>query len=174
MWRGIERLASPSASSFMSSRRPLRTSLLNSSGVKGRLGSSSIGRFIRGPKNRRTRLASRRMSIPSRQQQTFESAYCSSCTVEIARGRNESARKISRGNNLLRPLRVGRRNRRSGRTRHCLAIRTHGIRGKVVVGIAHRNAGDDDLVFGNFLRLRARCRRASACRRAKSPSRRHP
>lgn len=81
----------------MSSRRPLRTSLLNSSGVKGRLGSSSIGLRIRGPKNHRTRLASRRMSIPSRQQQTFESAYCSSCRMEIARGRKKAARKISWG-----------------------------------------------------------------------------
>ena len=70
MRRGIERQASPSASSFMSSRLPLRISLLNSSGVKGRLGSSSIGYRVRGPNNHRTRLASRRMSIPSRQHQT--------------------------------------------------------------------------------------------------------
>lgn len=119
MRRGIEREASPSASSFMSSRRPLRTSLLNSSGVKGRLGSSSIGLRIRGPKNHRTRLASRRMSIPSRQQQTFESAYCSSCRMEIARGSKKAARKISRGNSLLRLLRVSRQSRRSARTRRC-------------------------------------------------------
>jgi len=40
----------------MSSRLPLRISLENSSGVKGRAGSSSIGYRSRGPNHRRTRL----------------------------------------------------------------------------------------------------------------------
>jgi hypothetical protein len=91
----MERQANPSASNFMSSRLPLRISLESSSGVKGRLGSSSIACRGRGPNNRRTRLASRRMSIPSRQQQTFQSAYCSSRAIEIARGSNDPTPKIS-------------------------------------------------------------------------------
>ncbi|KGJ69741.1 hypothetical protein BJA5080_04496 [Bradyrhizobium diazoefficiens SEMIA 5080] len=80
----MERQARPSASSFMSSRLPLRINRPNSSAEKGRLGSSSIGRRTRGPKNLRIRLASRRMPIPSRQQQTSHEAHCSCWREENA------------------------------------------------------------------------------------------
>ncbi len=91
---GMDRQASPSASNFMSSRHTAsRSSRLNSSEVKGRLGSSSTGRRTRGPNNRRTRLASRRMLIPSRQQQTFHLALnlISSRAIRDCKGRPEES-----------------------------------------------------------------------------------
>lgn len=132
----------------MSSRLPLRMSLLNSSGVKGRLGSSSIGRRNRGPKNRRTRLASRRMSTPSRQQQTSQSAYCSSRILEIARGRTESAPKIS-AREYSPLLRTNRQNRHSVHTPDC-APNPGEPRSRQSRHRDSRHAGHDDLVLWNL------------------------
>ena len=114
------------------------------------MGSSSIGRRIRGPNNRRTRLASRRMSIPSRQQQTYHEAYCSSRIFEIARACERlRTKKILRENNLLFIVLIGKTH-----VAHelfvMLAVRANGVCGKVVVGIAHRDAGHDHLVLRNF------------------------
>ena len=131
--RGIDWQDNPSASVFMSSRLPLRIRRPNSSDVNGKVGSSSTGFRNRGPKNHRTRPASRRMSNPSRQQQTFTEAYCSSRREEIARAGVGSAPKISRRLSTARVrtrfspgprVPISRQSRRTARNRHCPADRS--------------------------------------------------